>query len=215
MFTSKRLFIFIAILFLASIVVIFAVNVIVHVGAKPYMYDDIQEAPKVQTAIILGASVLPSSSLSGILKDRVNTAIKLYESKKVSKILVSGDNGTLDYNEVDPVRVYLLKKGVLDEDIFLDHAGFDTHSTMYRARDIFKVGSVLIVSQSFHLPRAVFIARWLGIDAYGASADGGRILLSNYIREVFANEKAILYLMLDIKPKYLGTQIPIMGDNGQ
>lgn len=212
MFTLKRLFIFIVAIFLISIIVVFAVNIVVYAGAKAYIYDEIEKAPDAQTAIILGASVLPSRKLSPILKDRVDTAIKLYESKKVSKILVSGDNGTLTYNEVDPVRIYLLNKGILDEDIFLDHAGFDTHSTMYRARDIFKVDSVLIVSQSFHLPRAVFIARWLGIDAYGVNADGGHIRLSNYIREIFANEKAILYLILDIKPKYLGTQIPITGD---
>jgi vancomycin permeability regulator SanA len=126
--------------------------------------------------------VLSNGGLSPILKDRADTAIQLYKLKKVSKIIVSGDNSTVSYNEVNPVRIYLLNKDVLDQDIFFDHAGFNTYSTMYRARDIFKVGSVLIVSQSFHLPRSVFIARELGINAYGVNADAGNILFKNYIR---------------------------------
>lgn len=208
----KRLFIFIAIILLAVIIAIFAVNAVIYIKSKPYIYNEVSKAPDAQTVIILGASVLPNRNLSPILKDRVDTAIKLYQAQKISKILVSGDNATVNYNEVSPIRTYLLMKGVFDQDIFLDHAGFDTYSTMYRARDIFGVSSVLIVSQSFHLPRAVFLARQLGIKAYGVSADGGRILLRNYTREVFANIKAIFYLLLDINPKYLGSQIPITGD---
>src|SRR6185295_18531017 len=97
--------------------------------------------------------------------------IELYKAGTVSKILVSGDNSTVSHNEVNPVRDYLLASGIPDRDIFLDHAGFDTYSTMYRARDIFGVASILIATQSFHLPRAVFIARALGVDAYGVDAD--------------------------------------------
>ena len=211
-FNMKRVSRFIISIFLIIIIVIVAVNSLILFTTKPYIYNKDSQILNAQAAIILGASVLPDRSLSPILKDRVDTAIQLYNAKKVSKILVSGDNGTVTYNEVNPVRIYLLNKGVLDQDIFLDHAGFDTHSTMYRARDIFKVDSVLIVSQSFHLPRAVFIAHYLGINAYGVNADGGKILFSNYIREVFANEKAILYLIFNIKPKYLGPEIPITDD---
>ena len=139
-------------------------------------------------------------------------AIKLYEAKKVSKILVSGDNSTDSHNEVNPVRLYLISKGIPDEDIFLDHAGFDTYSTMYRARDIFGVSSTLVTTQSFHLPRAIFIARQLGIEAYGVNADVGHMLFRNYVRETLANEKAFLNLILHRKPKYLGEKIPITGD---
>ena len=162
--------------------------------------------------LIPGAAVLKNGALSSIFKDRVNTAIELYQAKKVSKILVSGDNSTISHNEVNPVRNYLLEKGVPDEDIFLDHAGFDTYSTMYRARDIFQVSSIIISTQSFHLPRSVFIARMLGINAFGISADVGHILFKNYIREIFANEKAVLELIFHIKPKFLGDVIPITGD---
>src|ERR1019366_6630517 len=98
-------------------------------------------------------------------------------------IIVSGDNSTVIYNEVNPVRLYLLSKGIPDQDIFLDHAGFDTYSTMYRARDIFGVSSVLVTTQSFHMPRAIFIARQLGIKAYGVDNGVGNILSRNNVRE--------------------------------
>ncbi|MBX4200506.1 YdcF family protein [Candidatus Parcubacteria bacterium] len=207
----KKFYTFIALIFLV-VAVVFTVNFSVHLFSAPYIYQRNSQIPNAEAAIILGASVISNATLSPILKDRTNTAIQLYNTKKIKKILVSGDNAEVNYNEVDPVRRYLLSKGVLDQDIFLDHAGFDTYSTMYRARDIFQVSSVLIVSQSFHLPRAVFIARKLGIDAYGVSADGGHILFANYLREVFANEKAMFDLITNAKPKYLGQRIPITGD---
>lgn len=208
----KRFFIFIIIIFLITVISIFVINLIIYIESKPHIYNKISEAPVAQTAIIPGAAVLSNGGLSPILKDRVDMAIQLYKLKKVPKIIVSGDNSTISYNEVNPVRVYLLDRGVLDKDIFLDHAGFNTYSTMYRARDIFKVNSVLVVSQSFHLPRAVFIARELGINAYGINADAGHILFKNYVREVFANEKAVMDLIFGTKPKYLGAEIPITGD---
>lgn len=187
-------------------------NGVVYVGTKAYIYDDAMNAPNAQTALVPGAAVFRDGTLSPVFTDRVDMAVTLYEAKKVSKILVSGDNSTESHNEVNPARLYLLNKGVPDQDIFLDHAGFDTYSTMYRARDIFGVSSILITTQSFHLPRAVFIARQLGIEAYGVNADVGRILFRNYVREVFANEKAALDLIFNTKPKYLGERIPITGD---
>lgn len=194
------------------IIFIIVTNVGIYTGTKAYIYNDVASAPDAQVALIPGAAILISGGLSPIFTDRVNTAIQLYEAKKVTKILVSGDNSTVSHNEVNPVRLYLLSKGIPDEDIFLDHAGFDTYSTMYRARDIFGVTSLIITTQSFHLPRAVFIARKLGLNASGLNADSGHILFKNYIREAFANEKAVINLMLHRKPKYLGDTIPITGD---
>lgn len=188
---------------------IFATNVFIYAETKSYIYDSVSAVPVAETALVLGAAVLDDGSLSPIFKDRVDTAVSLYVAKKVSKILVSGDNSSLDYNEVNPVKVYLINKGVPGEDIFLDHAGFDTYSSMFRARDIFSVSSVLIVTQSFHLPRSVFIARQLGIDANGVSADVEHILFRNYLREVFANEKALLNLLFNRQPKFLGEEIPV------
>lgn len=195
--------------FLVLIIFIFATNMFIWVQAKPYIYKSVENVKEAQTGLILGAAVGADGTLSPIFKHRVDKALELYKQKKVSKILASGDNSTVYHNEVNPVRNYLLSKGVPAGDIFLDHAGFDTYSTMYRARDIFKVSSIVIVTQAFHLPRAVFIARSLGIDAYGISALNGKKVVKNYIREIFANEKAIFNVMFDRKPKFLGKEIPI------
>jgi len=191
---------------------VLATNLGMYVGTRAYIYKDAASAPNAEAALIPGAAILADGALSSIFIDRVDAAIALYRAGKVSKILVSGDNSTVSYNEVNPVRTYLILKGIPDEDIFLDHAGFDTYSSMYRARDIFGVTSILVTTQSFHLPRALFIARRLGIQAYGVNADAGRILFRNYVREALADEKAVLDLMLFRKPKYLGEKIPITGD---
>lgn len=190
---------------------VFVCNVVIYIGTRAYIYDG-TESPNAQAALIPGAAIFENGALSSIFIDRVDMAISLYNAEKVSKILVSGDNSTVTHNEVNPVRLYLISKGIPDEDIFLDHAGFDTYSTMYRARDIFLVSSVLITTQSFHLPRSVFIARRLGIEAYGVNADVGHILFRNYVREALANAKAVLNLIFFRKPKYLGEQVPISGD---
>lgn len=195
-----------------ALISILVINIGIYVVTKAYIYNDATKASGAEVALIPGAAILQGGTLSPIFMDRANSAITLYEAKKVSKILVSGDNSTVSHNEVNPVRLYLLSKGIPDQDIFLDHAGFDTYSTMYRARAIFGVSSVLITSQSFHLPRAVFIARRLGLQAYGVNADVGTMLFQNYLREVFANEKAVFDLLFHTKPKYLGDTIPIMGD---
>lgn len=208
----KRLFFFTVLGFGSLLIFIFGTNVLFYATTKARIYNDATEAPSAEVALIPGASVSSDGVLSPIFIDRVNTAIALYEEGKVSKILVSGDNSTESNNEVNPVRLYLISQGVPDEDIFLDHAGFDTYSTMYRARDIFGVTSLLITTQSFHLPRSVFIARWLGMEAYGVNADLGHILFRNYVREVLANEKTVLDLIFNRKPKYLGEKIPIIED---
>ncbi len=186
-------------------------NLVMYLATYSHIYSP-SEAPTAETVLIPGAAVTEDGELSPIFIDRIDTAIALYQANLVSKVLVSGDNSTIEYNEVSPVRRYLISKGIPDEDIFLDHAGFDTYSSMYRARDVFAVTSVLIVSQSFHLPRAVFLARMLGLEGEGVNADIGNILRRNYVREIFAKEKAMLDLFIQRKPKYLGDPIPITGD---
>ena len=207
----KRLFPF-AVVGVALVALIVAAHVTIYLATKSYIYDAVTEIPSAQAALIPGAAIFEDGALSSIFLDRVDKAIELYKAGKVSKILVSGDNSTVSYNEVNPVRLYLISQNIPDEDIFLDHAGFDTYSSMYRARDIFGVTSLIVSTQSFHLPRAVFIAHRLGMEAYGVNADVGHMLFRNYIREVLANEKALLDLVLHRKPKYLGETIPITGD---
>lgn len=191
---------------------IFVTNIVFNISSKSYIYKSVEDVSSAQVALIPGAAILKDGTLSSVFKDRVDKAIELYKTQKVSKILVSGDNSTVAHNEVNPVRNYLLGKEIPDSDIFLDHAGFDTYSSMYRARDIFQASSVIVVTQSFHLPRALFIARMLGLDAHGLSADKGNIRFKNYFREIFADEKAVFDLIIHRKPKYLGDIIPITGD---
>jgi SanA protein len=171
-----------------------AVPVFFHLYASRYVVNSPEVAPEADVALVLGASVQGKNDLSPILKDRADMAIALYKTHKVSKILVSGDNGALDYDEVTPVRKYLVQEGVAPADIFLDHAGFDTYSSMYRALNVFEVHSMLVVSQPFHLPRAVFI------DFF------------NTMREIPASDKALADIVFERYPKYLGPQEPISGD---
>lgn len=200
-------------IFLTILVVV--IFLIIKGETYHYITADTKPLPKTQTALVLGAGLLMNGKLSPIFKDRIDTAVLLYKTKKVQTILVSGDDGTTTHNEVNPARDYLLTQGVLDSDIFLDHAGFDTYSSMYRAHEIFRVTSAIIVTQSFHLPRSVFIARKLGIVAYGAPADQHPYSFKNNIREVFANVKAFINIFHNRVPKYLGDEIPITGSGSK
>ena len=197
---------------LALVAIAMVIPMTMRLAVEPFMFASIDKVPQTEVALVLGASVRRGVP-SPVLALRADTAIALYKAGKVSKILVTGDNGALSHDEVTPVRKYLLDAGIPTQDIFLDHAGFDTYSSMYRARDIFGVSSILISTQSFHLPRAVFIARMLGIEASGVNADIGHMLFRNYVREALANEKAVLNLIFHRKPKYLGESIPIEDDD--
>lgn len=179
------------------------------------VYDGIQSVPSSQTVLILGSKVFSDGRLSHVLQDRVLTALELYENGKVEKFLVSGDHGKKNYDEVNAVRKFLLSKGVKAEDIFLDHAGFDTYDSFYRARDIFKVNSMIVVTQEFHLPRALYIGKSLGLDVHGLKADKRvyKANVYNNIRELFSSSKAYLEVALNVKPKFLGEEIPITGDS--
>jgi len=195
-------------------VLIIISNLAVRVVSRSLIYHDIEKIPRAQAALVLGAAV-SGGKLSPIFEDRVKAALKLYNAGKVRKILVSGDNGSIYYNEVSPVRDYLIGAGVPAGDIYLDHAGFDTFSSLYRARDIFQVRSLIIVSQSYHLHRAIFIGRVLGIEVYGFPPADDSSTLKENVREVFADVKAVLDLSLRRKPKYLGPVIPITGTSEQ
>lgn len=169
-----------------------------------------------QTAIVLGAKVNQDDP-SDILEDRLLTALELYQDNKVEKLLVSGDNGQIEYNEVGAMRDYLLEKGIPGEDIFMDHAGFDTYDTMYRAKEIFQVENAVIVTQNFHLPRAIYIARALDIKAVGVSADRQTYVYIELYekREKLAQVKAFLNVIFHSKPKFLGEPIPITGNGSE
>jgi SanA protein len=195
---------------LAVVILVGLTGVGIRLSVQPFTYTSLSTVPHAQVAVVLGASVYLGQP-SPILKARADAAIALYKAGKVDKILVTGDNGALSHDEVTPVRKYLLDAGIPAGDIFLDHAGFDTYSSMYRARDVFEVKSMIITTQDFHLPRALFIARHLGITAYGYVASGGG-QWNDYVREIPASIKAIIDLAIRRVPKYLGATIPITGD---
>lgn len=175
------------------------------------------DAAPADAIIILGAYVRPDGALSWILKDRLDTGLALYNQKTAPKILVTGDHGQQDYNEVQAMKNYLLNHGVPAKDIFMDHAGFDTYDSLYRARDVFLIKSAIIVSQNFHLPRAVYIAKRLGLNAQGVQA---RLYYPwwylNTIRDSASRIKAYIDVeILKSKPRFLGEVISITGDGNQ
>ncbi len=188
------------------------VPISMRISTDPFTRKNISDAPETQAAVILGASVVRGMP-SPILAQRADTAIALYENGKASKILITGDSGALSHDEVTPVRKYLLDAGIPSEDIFLDYAGFDTYSSVYRSREVFQAQSLTIVTQDFHLPRALWIARHLGLTAYGVVA-GSQGSVYDYAREIPASAKALLDTVFGRQPKYLGPPIPLTG-NGE
>lgn len=186
----------IAIIFLAGCISVLGVtccvNLYIIVYACPYIITDERNMPQVEALLIPGAMVYSSGKMSRVLADRVNTGLRLYRAHPGWKLLVSGDHGTRYYDEVNAMKKYLLRENVPLSDILLDHAGFDTYDSVTRARDVFRVRRVLIVTQRFHLSRALFIARKQGLDAYGFYADKRRYkdALRFAAREYLARLKA-------------------------
>lgn len=165
--------------------------------------------------LVLGAGV-HGETLSHMLEDRVKTGISLYEKGASPKILMSGDHGREDYDEVNAMKNYAKKEGVPSADIFMDHAGFSTYESMYRAKEVFCVKKIIIVSQKYHLYRAIYVARSLGLDAYGVDAQlrpyAADTNIFNTLREFLARNKDFLYVRLHPSPTYLGEAIPINGN---
>ncbi len=165
-------------------------------------------------ALVLGARVYDGERASPVLEDRLETALALYRGGTVQRILVSGDHGTAAYDEVNMMRAWLEARGVPPRDLFLDHAGFDTYSSVRRARDVFLARRIIVVTQRFHMPRALYIARALGLEADGARADRRRYRGAAYleVREVGARVRALLDVTRDRSPHHGGAPIPITGD---
>lgn len=195
---------------------VFLINVYVVNQAKHDVYTDLDDIPEADAIIVLGAYVR-GDNLSLVLEDRIKAALELYEDGKAPKLLLSGDHGQVTYDEVNSMRKYVLENSdIAEADIFLDHAGFDTYDSMYRAKEIFEIENAIIVTQAFHVDRAVYIARELGIDAVGFSVNQDKYktsLQTNwYLREYLSRVKAFLDVIFHSKPKYLGDVIPITGD---
>lgn len=175
--------------------------------------EEAAELSDVDCAVILGAGVREGKP-TPMLRDRLLVGIDLYKSGAVKKLIMSGDHGSTDYDEVNIMKSFALENGIPDEDIFMDHAGFSTYETIYRAREIFEADNIIIVSQKYHLYRALYIAEKLGIKSVGVSAD-----LDTYrgqtkrdLREILARDKDFFKCIFKPKPTYLGDKIPVSGD---
>ena len=177
----------------------------------------IADVPKTEVAIVPGALVEPDGDMSAMLAARVEQASRLWHAGKVEKVLVSGDHGTWKYDEPDTMRKALVRDGVMPEDIFEDHAGFDTWATMVRARSIFGVNEAVVITQGFHMPRALYLADAAGIDATGLAADlqgWGYQGRKSAVREVLSRVKAVADVNFDT-PALAGPKIPIATTDGR
>jgi SanA protein len=182
------------------------------VAASGRIYSDVKSAPGAPIAVVFGAAVR-NGYPSAILYDRVATAVDLYKAGKVRKLLMSGDNRFENYNEPAAMRRTALDLGVPDADIVLDHAGRSTYETCYRARDIFGLTNVVLVTQDFHLDRALLLCRGMGITAIGVAADRRPYLSIRWsqFREIPATLNAMIELWITQPKPVLGDKIKIDG----
>ena len=164
--------------------------------------------------LVLGCRVYEDGSLSHMLQDRLRQGLELYIAGAAPKLLMSGDHGQKEYDEVNAMKNYAMENGVPSQDVFMDHAGFSTYESLYRAKAVFGVERVIIVTQEYHLHRALYIAQQLGLEAYGVASDyrsyAGQILRD--IREILARNKDFVNTCFWPEPTWLGEYIPIDGN---
>lgn len=215
LFVGKAVKIFV-ILVLAGCLALFLVNFYIIKKEDKYILneDQARELKDVDCIMVLGCGVRPDGSPSAMLGDRLDQGISLYNDHVSAKLLMSGDHGKVNYDEVNLMKQLAINRGVPSENIFMDHAGFSTYESMYRARDIFQVKKIVVVTQNYHMYRALYVARAMGMEAYGVAAApkhyGGQRMRD--LRELLARPKDMLYTIVMPKPTYLGDAIPVSGD---
>lgn len=193
-------------------IALFFPKLVVLLFASPRTFS-VENVPSTRIAIVFGAGLLRDGSAGPVLSDRVETAVNLYQQGNVNKLLMSGDNRFIEYNEPEAMRRYALERGVPDEDIVLDYAGRRTYDTCYRAKHIFQVDTAILVTQPFHLPRALFLCNWFDVEATGVEANNRYFLKRSRIywnaRELFANFQAVWDVMITKPLPVLGNVEPI------
>lgn len=196
----------------AGIIFICFINYYIKNQTSPYLFNSTVAIPQSKTALLLGTSKALNNGLpNAYFYNRIQAAIDLYKSGKIQYIIVSGDNGTVEYNEPEDMQLSLMKYGIPKEKIILDHAGFRTLDSVVRAKDIFGQTQIIIVSQKFHNERAVFLARKNGIKAYGYNANdvSKSAGLKTNIREYLAKAKVYWDLLFGVEPKFGGKKVII------
>lgn len=199
--------------------IITTVGCFMIVGINIYMCQSTrnqfsQEIDNADCILVLGAGVRKDNTPTSMLNDRLEEAIQLYKDNKAAKIIMSGDHGREDYDEVNVMKRFAIEKGVPSSDIFMDHAGFSTYESIYRAKEIFQVQKMIIVTQDYHLYRALYIANELGIEAVGYASNprAYRGQLKRDVREIAARCKDYFTCLYKPKPTYLGETIPVSGN---
>lgn len=192
-------------------------NISVIAKSKNYIVDlqTAKDLTDVDCILVLGCRVYSDNTLSPMLNDRVTKGLELYNNGVSEKLLMSGDHGTANYDEVNNMKQYCVENDVPANVVFLDHAGFSTYESMFRAKEIFEADKIIIVTQKYHLYRAVYIARALGLEAYGYSSDiqnySTYTNIKNTLRESLARVKDVFTCIAKPNPTYLGEAIPING----
>lgn len=176
--------------------------------------EEAAELTDVDCILVLGCYVHDSGHPSDMLADRLRRGIELYQAGASPKLLMSGDHGQQDYNEVKAMKLEAMEEGIPSEDVFMDHAGFSTYESIFRARDIFAANKIIIVTQEYHLYRALHIANALGVEAYGVAADYHTYVGQAFreLREILARNKDFAASILKPAPTHLGEMIPVSGN---
>ena len=168
----------------------------------------------VDCILVLGCGVRDDGTPSDMLRDRLERGLELYFAGVAPKLLMSGDHGSVEYDEVNIMKQYAIDKGVPSEDIFMDHAGFSTYESVYRAKEIFCADNIVIVTQEYHLYRALYLAKSFGLEVHGVSCDyyiyAGQKMRE--VREILARNKDFFTAIFKPYPTYLGEAIPVSGD---
>ncbi len=210
----KRLLVRLIRLSLVALVIILAINgYVVFKYRERIITVEEAKAKDVDCILVLGAAVWGGTRPSPMLQDRLDKGIELYNQGASPRMLMSGDHGGQYYDEVNVMKNYAMDAGIENSHIFMDHAGFSTYESMIRAKEVFEVDSVIIVTQGYHLSRALYVANELGLEAYGVASDPRKYNGQFYrdLREMAARVKDFGTALLKPQPTYLGEVIPISG----